>query len=323
MSEPRGHRTPLQVVVTCSNRKTRPVPAELGADTLPAAPLEVRLASWIGRLGRQGSSGVAARHLYAGEHWQVARSIDESSRSRGRQVRTWVCSAGYGLVDLDTPIQPYKATFASAQPDTVASTDADRQAWWAGLAAWTGPTPGQARSFEQLAAAEPQSSLIVAASPAYLSACGPDLARAAQRLASPGQLVIISTGSRGSGSLAGHILPTDASLQSVLGGTRQALNTRVAARLMEDHQGPFTVDALTTVVNRLLATAPPLRRETRVASTDDDVATYIRLRLGAEPTLSRSRLLRAFRDAGRACEQSRFARIYDHVQEGSHVGGDD
>jgi len=318
---PRAVGASLQVVITCANRKTRRVPPELHADTLPEAPPEIRLATWIERLGHSAAEGVAARDLYAGEHWQVARSLEELCRTRQPQGQVWVCSAGYGLIDLDTPIQPYKATFAPGQPDTVASNDRERQAWWTGLAMWSGPAPGMARSFEQLAADDPATSLIVAASPAYLAACGRDLARARGHLASPEQLIIVSTGSRNAGPLTDHVLGTDARLQPVLGGTRQALNVRALAYLLTSHQGLFTVPALAAKVRQLLATAPPLRREVRTPSTDDDVAIFVRSRLRYLPTLSRSRLLREFRDAGRACEQSRFARIYDHVQEDIRARG--
>jgi hypothetical protein len=44
--------------------------------------------------------------------------------------------------------------------------------------------------------------------------------------------------------------------------------------------------------------------------TDQQVRTFIRLQLNRNGVVSRSVLLRRFRDSGKACEQSRFANLY-------------
>lgn len=305
----------VHVVVTCTNRKSRSALPDLHVGSLPAGPPERRAADWIERITRSTDVAVPVRDLYAGEHWQVVRDLDNRAHNVSALVRIWVCSAGYGLVALDASLRAYRATFAFGQPDSVATNNAARRSWWPAVAAWPGPTPGHPRTFRALARQNPEASLVVAASPAYLSACTEDLAMAATELAAQEQLAIISIGHHRTGPLDAHIVPADARLQPLLGGTRQALNVRLLTHLLTHHEQTFTTNALAATTAALLAAAPPLVRYGRTPSTDEDVATFIRVRLRVEPSLSRSRLLREYRDSGRACEQSRFAGIYDHVQE--------
>lgn len=155
---------------------------------------------------------------------------------------------------------------------------------------------------------------LVALSSAYLSACTDDLVGAAAQLASPEQLTVISAGTR-SGPLAGHLAPATAQLQPALGGTRQALNTRILAYLLRRHPDALTRTRIRKVLGGLLAAAPPLVRYQRSPRTDPQVAAFVRQRLASDPDARASRLLREFRDLGHACEQGRFAAIYRAVRE--------
>ena len=123
------------------------------------------------------------------------------------------------------------------------------------------------------------------------------------------QLSVICTGASRT-TLSEHLLPGDARLQHVLGGTRQALNVRVLAHLLREHHGPLTHDAASDALDHLLSRQPALVRHDRRRCSDAEVADFIRTRLQTDPSLSHSRLLREFRDDGNACEQSRFAALF-------------
>lgn len=58
------------------------------------------------------------------------------------------------------------------------------------------------------------------------------------------------------------------------------------------------------------------RRARRPAVSDDEVRDYIRARLAAGAPRRKTTLLREFRESGRACEQSRFTRLFDDVRQG-------
>jgi hypothetical protein len=305
----------VQLVVACANRKTQPVPSSLRLRHVVGCSPARRASLWIDQLERSTEPTVAARELYAGEHWQVVLGLESTAAAAGLDASLWVCSAGYGFVNADAPLRPYGATFTAGHADSVSVDPRNRPRWWASLADWKGPVPSAPRTLRDLARRESDAVFLVALSSAYLTACGDDLLGAAAELASPEQLTIISAGTSSSGPLARHLAPATAHLQPALGGTRQSLNTRILAYLLRDQAETLTHTRIRFVLSGLLAGAPPLVRYQRSPRTDPQVATFIRRRLAIEPGATASRLLREFRDLGYACEQGRFAAVYRAVLE--------
>ena len=121
---------------------------------------------------------IAARDLYAGEHWMVACGLPDLAG--GGRIRLWVCSAGYGLIPADAPVRPYAATFTGGHPDSVPGGADGATAWWHALSLWEGPSSGQPRSIRELAAKEPAASYPAGAFRSYLHACRDDIAAASQ-----------------------------------------------------------------------------------------------------------------------------------------------
>ena len=79
----------MHVIVTCTNRKTQPVPAHLRLAQVRGTSASQRAREWVARLGKeQAGCGVRARDLYAGEHWMVARGLPELRR---RPCRRSIC----------------------------------------------------------------------------------------------------------------------------------------------------------------------------------------------------------------------------------------
>jgi len=134
----------VHVVVTCSHRKTRPVPAAHHLRAVRGAGISSRLTRWTRCLQESVEPAVPAVELYAGEHWSIAQRLPRADAGGG--VRLWVCSAGYGLIPADGPIRPYSATFAGTHPDRVPGGRRGAAAWWAGLADYPAPGNGP-RSF--------------------------------------------------------------------------------------------------------------------------------------------------------------------------------
>jgi len=300
--------SPLHVVVTCSNRKRLPAPSLLSARTLPADPVAERAKEWLRRLNDSDAPLSRALELYAGEHWSVVRSLPSTASDGRTPVRLWILSAGYGLISSTARIRPYSATFSAGQTDTVTANGSRRQ-WWRMLARWSGPDEGAPRSLGELAQQDPEATVLVALSPPYLDACSEDITAAAATLRRTSQLSLICTGAART-TLPNHMLPGDARLQHLLGGTRQALNVRVLAYLLREDRGPFTREAASDTLTRLLSTQPKLVEHDRRRCSDAEVRNFIRTCLRRDPSLSHSRLLRQFRNAGNACEQSRFALLF-------------
>jgi hypothetical protein len=109
------------------------------------------------------------------------------------------------------------------------------------------------------------------------------------------------------------MVPADARLQTHFGGTRRALNARIAAHLLST--GLRGKDKAARHLARLLAEQPPIPCYDRKKQSDREILDIIAKRLVCGPATSANRMLREFRDAGLACEQHRFIRLYRSVEE--------
>ncbi len=112
-------RKRVNIVVTCTKRKRFPLAPGLRMREVQATDIGTGFAAWIERLSTSEAETVLAGNLYAGEHWSIVRSLEDVAASSGLEATVWICSAGYGLIGLDTRIKPYSATFASNHADTV------------------------------------------------------------------------------------------------------------------------------------------------------------------------------------------------------------
>lgn len=297
----------VHVVVTCANRKRRPVPHNLRMQSVRRQRVEGRFETWVQRLTTSNEPTLPAEQLYGGEHWQVALRLGRRAVQGGHDVRTWVCSAGYGLVPITAPLRPYAATFASGHPDSVGDNTTDLREWWDHQAGWAGPKAHTPRSLTALASRNRRSALLVVLSGTYLRACAHDVLAAAGRLRRPEQLSIISSPSTVPAELREFILPADARLQGLVGGSLQALNVRVAEHVLQQ-AGLLERPALAEYLAMLVRDRGRPKPNSRTLMADADIHNFIIDRWGEGCT--HSGLLRQLREAGFACEQRRFARLF-------------
>jgi len=281
------------------------VPDALRLRVLNHLAPSARMKTWVRRLSHNSAPTIPAVELYAGEHWEVARHLCDSD-ARGIPVELWVCSAGYGLIPAAAELLPYSATFSVDSPDAIPDGNAGAARWWAALQSWDGPAAAP-RSLAALVEDDPSSRVIVALSAPYVRACRLDLISAAVS-ARPGQFSVVSAGTKRDADLTPYLLPVDARLQHVVGGTRQALNVRAVSHLLT--VGATSHADMEASLTVLLAKQPPVPRYERRRASDAEVRTFIRRRLRADNTATHSRLLREFRNSDRACEQSRFADLF-------------
>jgi hypothetical protein len=309
----------VNLVVSCTKRKTRAArPALRLRDLAGLATVEERARAWARRLQAERADLLPARDLYCGDHWSVVRSIAEGGPANGQAVRVWVCSAGYGLVTLDSRLAPYDATFAPRQPGSVAPR-ALLPAWWAALCRWQGPPGATSRSLASVAEARPDDLLLVALSADYLAAVADDLRTAAGKLTGPENLAVICAGADTLAGLEAHLLPCDARLQAVTGGALTSLNVRLAARLLDSGREALSLARCRSVFQRWMSAQPVRSARARSPITDADVRGFISRSLALDPGLRPTRLLRLLRDQGKACEHGRFVRLFQEVRGLSHA----
>ncbi len=306
----------VNIIVTCTKTKTLHPSRECQLRSVPNGTVEERAAEWVRRLKRHASEGISAAELYSGGHWHIVRNLD-SSRFK---IRTWVCSAGYGLIHLGDRIAAYSATFSVNHPDSVRRGVSDTpggaisSAWWDCLASWPGPSRGSPRSLAQLVEAYPKSPVIVVASERYLDALRDDLKAATELLADHENLMIISAGTKTLGDLNRYLIPCDARLQALLGGARGSLNIRLARKVLIEARSRPRLAGLKRLCRRTLERQPPSPVYDRHPMTDMQVRAYIRKELNRHPKQAHTPMLREMRNQGFACEYSRFSALYKQVR---------
>lgn len=306
----------VNLIVSCTNRKRFPAPTETAVHGIGGANLDDRLKRWKRNLSTIATAEHSAGDLYMGDHWSVVQSIPAVAEKSGLSVRTWICSAGYGLIRPTTPIKPYRATFARGELDFVASGFPDEvfalSRWWSGVCAYRfQPEP---RTISALAATSPRTPIVVALSEDYLKAVTPDLENILNSAYFRQHLAIVSCGTPHSHSIwKDYLLPCDASLTGALGGTLTSLNARVVRRLFKDLQRKEpSVEALSALATAIPRSSSALAVP-RAAKSDSEIASFIRTHLAQNPDFSKTHLLREFREHGNACEQKRFGKIYSRI----------
>lgn len=314
-------RTTINIVVTCTKRKRFSVKRNMQLRTVGGKTITERSQSWLRQLRNPLGDLVSAADLYAGDHWSVTRSLEETATASGFKPEVWVCSAGYGLIPLNADVAPYAATFSPGFPDSItrslprASTDVAARIWWKLLTKWRGPKSGCPRSIESLARRHPKSPILIVASSSYLAAIQEDIEVAVGVLKDAGLLMIFSGGPGKASQLVNHCLPCNAVLQRVVGGARTSLNVRLARRILERiPPDRLNYDTAKNELRRLIGRQPKLLGLKRQRTSDNAIRAFIVKELKKDREVAFGSLLRQFRDQGSACEYSRFRTLFRRVQ---------
>lgn len=288
----------LPIVVTCTDRKASPPPADLQARTLPTGDLPQRAAEWARRLQAVQGRRAKLQDLYQGDQWRRALALTDAAARAGFVPRLYVASAGLGLRQVSSLAPSYAATFVPRHADSVAFSSPEASRWWDHLQHLDGTS-----DLSKIAAAAGRA--LVVLSETYAQAMQRDLRGLA---AADAEVVLIG----GACDLDGVLrVPANAALRQALGGTLTSLNTRMAASWLE-HCTPGRLISPEAQA-RWDAWASQAARPERYARTpmsDELVVAFIKEMKALHPDSSRTRLLRLFRDKGMACEQKRFADLY-------------
>ena len=306
----------LNLVVTCTARKTTQVPEMLMMRNIRRDRLDRRLDEWRERLRSESVGRKRAVDLYCGNSWSVIRELAKAGNSSCR-LRIWVISAGHGLVALEENLTPYAATFASREEDSVIPPElASRTVseWWDMLIGQRRQAGCSVASVSDIARLHPRTPLVAAISSEYLKAVAHDLQEARSTLADNDRLIIISAGARKTGPLTANFLPCDSRLEHRYGRSRMALN----ARILRDIVHGFAVEKirasrLSSHFEAMLGSLPKAAYPERLQTEDKAVRSFIRGEIAKNEGGSYTALLRQYRATGRACEQKRFRGLFREV----------
>jgi hypothetical protein len=306
----------VNVIVSCTRRKNGlAAPSRQIRTYRLAGTLSRSLQCWIDRLASvPEEERVCARDLYAGDHWQVVRSLP--GNVAGTPVHIWVVSAGYGIIPIDATLAAYDATFSRGHEDDIGLLDPDAQRkrvlqeWWDGLADWEGPVKGQPRSLNQLARTRPGEAFVVALSGTYVRVLQRDLG---SLISAAGHEAVSVFSAGTTGRLPGRV-HYDGRWQRRLGGSLMSLNIR-ACRLALSTATGATRSALQSALDCNGGRIRQSRQPNRPRLSDRQARTMILRFLKREPQGTWSSALRWLRDEQRmACEQKRFKHLFLDVR---------
>lgn len=291
----------LTLVVNCTDRKSvRPHPL-LQVRSLPPGDGDRRFDEWADRLST-APADVELRSLYQGEAWVQATGLARDAVAAGFDVTLLVASAGLGLRSSTSRAAAYSATFAAGQDDTVAAGSSGIRDWWHRLQA----LPASLK----LSDAVGKRTLLVL-SENYARALETDLEALGRR----GGDVLLVGGAR---NIAGvPRLASDRALRAHLGGTASSVSLRMARSWLAMRESKDLHTAGDEERWRSWANSVRVEeRYDRTPARDDEVTDLIEELLTQDPALSATRALRRLRDAGIACEQKRFGRLFKTVRGG-------
>jgi hypothetical protein len=306
----------INVVVTCSNRKSASVASTLLVRNLCEGSNRTRSKEWVNRLKAWKGDRFPARDLYQGDHWAVVRSLLAPAKaSSGVQVNVWIASAGCGLISPSSMIPAYGATFAGRNADSVVARREFRREWWQSLAdlRWDGER--SPNSVAEVAARYPEAPFLIAGSPEYLDAMADDLARAKDLMSDPSRLIVLCREGALSDELNQNKVHTSACLASQVGGSLTSLNARLTKWLIGQSPESLNVAEASRRIEKLRRQTAPRQILVRRKATDEQIKAYVAGRLRTGERMSGSAALVDFRHTGQAAEQSRFNRLFRAVQE--------
>jgi len=289
----------LTIVVNCTDRKSVQPAPNLRVGSLPRGDNQARFQVWRRRVG-QAPAQIRLIDLYQGQAWQEVRGLSDDARRAGYAVTTLVASAGLGLRDISTLASPYAATFVGGHPDSVASSTEENRDWWRRL-----------RDLESAQSlTETSDRVLLVLSETYARSMEHDLIALADR---GGDLLLVG-GARDIDGL--DRLPTNRTLRAELGGATSSVGLRMARRWLRCRTSAslYTPKDASAWSNWAQSVARSDNYH-RAPATDGDIVERIRKLLADEPGLSATRALRRVRDAGTACEQKRFGRLFRSVAD--------
>ena len=309
----------LHIVLSCTARKRASEPGYPRLRSLGRATVSDRAARWEALVSLAPRRCVAA-DLYAGEYWQTGMDLASCAGLAG-QTSVSVVSAGLGLVDLRDRVPMYGATLAARHPDSVLETSDPaapshvRRQWWDELTRAEVLRRHGPQRLADLGEDGSETSVMVCLGRNYLDAVATDLTALAERLGDRERVMVFASGTPLAG-LEECWVAVSGSLRLTLGGSLSSTNLRAAkAVLAELGTLPPNSGKARSIVATLTATAGKLPSFNRRRQRDDVILDWILDHLVGVPNASKTAALRHFRDEGKACEQARFGRLFDHARE--------
>ena len=295
-----------------------------------SGPVEKVFDQWRNGLTVCGLKPRRARDLYKGALWDSYMDTWGIINGRVDDAKLWILSAGYGLINPEEKIIPYDITFQESKdgvPSILAKIDYPQkagakrevlQSWWTLLNKAKKQNP---LSLEALMAQSGSSDhFLFVLSKDYLDAVFVDLKTAIHAAKRSENIAIISNskGDPVARLLRPHWLYADNRFVNLPRTNSTVVNARISHELLwhmfQEEKGLswWSLDNFNDFLQRKSSGLPKPQKIVRQPATNSEVESYINEALKIQE-ISFTKLHRSYRDSGRACEYTRFRKIYRKV----------
>ncbi|MDO6777376.1 hypothetical protein Q4591_18715 [Shewanella sp. 3_MG-2023] len=299
----------VHLITNCSNGKRKHLQNKVSfGDVLNTEHSDIK--DWVDAISSNKSRDLAI-NTYAGDHWKVAKDINNYG------VPLWVLSAGFGFISGQDNICSYDATFSNNGENAVRifsntnDINKDNITWWEQL--HLNRCDSYQHDISSMVRHHKNDNFCISASPQYLKVILPELIKLQESgYITEKNTIIITSKVELPQSLQSLRLIATEDFCELLQGSRVSLNIRLARYLLKDLNS--TDDFICQVherYDRLQKRSKPAKKFDRVKVDDVQVADYIVKKLKSDSSKSSATvLLNAFRSDGFACEQKRFGKIF-------------
>jgi hypothetical protein len=306
----------LHLVLACTKtKKTQPSPGLCLGSIPDQIAWEKRQDLWIDKITSvDGAPTCEAIDLYSGGGWRSLKELLKSNLCRG-QVKTWICSAGYGFLCESERIKAYSATFALGECDSITKFKnlETQRGWWSRINQKL-DKKNPYKTILDLVRENPLDCYLIAIPFSYLVVIQEDLAKMEKILGNE-RLIILQIGSRSVLKSINSVLNVDSRVIQILGGVLSSLYLRLVSHIIcalgENLPNFLEIRKLVMDLNSRI-----LKRNKKKGRkiADEEVERLIIEMVSAKQKRSASLLLNELRNAGISCEQKRFHRIFNNVK---------
>lgn len=295
------------LLVPCTARKTLEVSTSMNISEHLSSDIQDTLENWV-RAFSKVTSKTKAEDLYSGQSFTKLRNY---SKEHGLSLK--ILSAGFGLVDGETKLPGYNATFAYNK-NRVPTPKSD---WWNAVHQSALPST----SIKETVDSNPDENFVIVASQEYLQAIQTDLLAALSGIEEPHKrFAIVATSIPKALSRHAKCF-VNCSRKTLQHPRAKAYGLSIADRsittiatlifleklALTNHDFNGTISALNCEFAKLKEAEKPKK----VTPSSEFIENFIRREFGK---ISKGLMLRQFRKSGYACSDERFGEFYKQVK---------
>lgn len=318
----------FHLFVTCvSQKSSKNLESINDKDILQGTPEDVFI-QWEEKLRKSKFDKIRAGELYKGDLWNKYLTLYDCVKVRFPESKLWIISAGQGLINHDTMIIPYAATFQDGKgiSDSIFSkvnheivTKTGKKnilsKWWKLCQSMHG-TPSIS---ELIGQSKEEDRFLFVLGKEYLLSLMPEIQESINAVPNKEKIIIISNSRKDSHTkaLGENLLYNSPDFRNLPGTNSVTINAAIALDLIKNFPLESTNWQRKTLNAYLIDRAKELDYKLltqRQKSTDVEIKDFILEHL-KDSEKSASELHRIFHGSGRACEQKRFSILYREIVE--------